>query len=616
MNAKNVSNTVDSFFQRPVSAGLVGCVLFALLVTSAANAQGRVEQFEIRWADGASIPIDVLSDFVAVDIDIDRVSPAMRGATKDLRSLSVGVAGRSIAIARADNEDERQRFLSAARDQFADYLGIPIRAAARDEAPIVGVLTNEIIVRFSDRLSEKEIAKINERVGAGPSRRGAGAFANRYVVTARDRTPRGAMRLIARYQEQDNIVYAHPNLIVEKVARNNDPLLGSQWHLANTGQNGGKQKADANVIAAWQTTKGDGITIAVIDPDGVQRDHEDLRPNRFINQNDFESPPNGQDDDGNGFRDDWSGWNFDQNTNNPATSRPHGTSAAGVAAAACGNNLGGCGAAPQAKILSIAQGRGVEDDARAFEYAVAMGADIVSNSWGYPLGSLQRPTDAVEEAIAFAAQSGRNGKGAIIVFAMTNEKVNNFTGPTPDISSLDSVIAVGRSTNLDQWGESGFGEGMELLAPTQSAVGDEDFGCLPDELKGTLEITTTDLMDNVGYNRGTPKGCSCNPAVDEIHASPNYTACFGGTSSATPLVAGVAALVLSVNPALTRQEVYSILVDSAEKIDMFDAQYQADSQGRLYSPTHGFGRVNAAKAVELAKATLAPVQPLAPNLSN
>lgn len=146
---------------------------------------------------------------------------------------------------------------------------------------------------------------------------------------------------------------------------------------------------------------------------------------------------------------------------------------------------------------------------------------------------------------------------------------------------------------------------MELLAPTNAAIGTPTFGCDPGSLAGTLDVTTTDLIGNVGYNTGAPKLCTCNPSAREIHNEPNYTACFGGTSSATPVVAGVAALVLSVNPTLTRDEVYDILIDSADKIDEAAAGYTQDSNGRLYSETHGFGRVNAAKAARMAEETLA-----------
>lgn len=600
---------------------LIAAVLFALGSCSDGATQGVAQaptaEYAVRWADGQEAPIALATDYVAVRGNADRLRSAAKGLATEVTGVEFGVRGIDISIGRVD-KGQRNEFMREMRTSDVNVVGIPIRSSLDPEAPVVAVATNEFIVRFSEKYPRDAVDEINEKMGAVVVRQGSGRFKNQYVLRAADSSAATALALTNRYFDMDSTVYAHPNFLIKKVARNNDPLLDDQWHLKNTGQSGGKVGADSRAVEAWQVTKGAGTVIAVIDPDGVEMTHDDLKANRFINPG--ESGPgeqfDGDDNDGNGLDDDWSGWNFNLNNNNPATSDPHGTAAAGVAAASCNNDEGGCGVAPEAKILGIAQGGTVADDASAFLYANSMGADIISNSWGYPLGLLQRPTDAVEDAIDFVATDGRGGKGVVVLFAMTNEKVNNFTGSNPDISSLDSVIAVGRSTNLDRWGHSGFGQGMKILGPTNAAKGSAFSGCVPNDLAGTLDVTTTDMEGNAGYNDGSPEKCVCNPSVDEIHSSSSYTACFGGTSSATPLVAGVAALVLSVNPALTRQQVVDILIDSADKIDSTAAGYTADSNGRLYSTTHGFGRVNAAKAVELAEESLqeGPRAPNAPEL--
>jgi subtilisin family serine protease len=565
----------------------------------------------IRWADGQSATINVLEEYVAVQADFNRFRSAFPDEfISNTKYLTFGIPGEEISITRIDDR-QRPRFMAAAMSSNVGVLGVPIRSTSGPDAPIVGVVTDEIIVRFADGLDDDAIQKINEEMGVRVVDRGDGQFRNRFTLAPTGPTgdksiQAHAVELAERYFEMDETEYAHPNLIIKKVARSNDPLLSSQWHLRNTGQGGGVVGADSRAVDAWSITQGENIVIAIIDPDGVQHNHEDLIANRFVNPGEAEQRDDGRDNDNNGLVDDWSGWNFALNVNNPTTSGPHGTAAAGVAAAACENALGGCGVAPRAKILGIALGSDVQDDADAFRYAAQVGADVISNSWGYALGTLQRPTDVVEEAINFAATEGRNGKGAVIVFAMTNENVDNFSGTHPDISSLPRVVAVGRSTNFDRWGRSGFGDGMALLGPTQAANGSPTSGCDGNDLAGTLDIVTTDLRDDFGYNRGQPESCFCNPSVPEMHATPNYTACFGGTSSATPLVAGVAALVLSVNPDLTRQEVVDILIGSADKIDEGAANYSPDGNGRWYSQTHGFGRVNAARAVELAQQTLVP----------
>ncbi|MBI2449480.1 S8 family serine peptidase [Candidatus Pacearchaeota archaeon] len=184
---------------------------------------------------------------------------------------------------------------------------------------------------------------------------------------------------------------------------------------------------------------------------------------------------------------------------------------------------------------------------------------------------------------------------------MTNEKIDNFGGPggVIDISSHKDVIAIGRSTNLDVWGHSGFGKGMAFLSPTNAAKGTPLDGCNPGDLAGTLDITTTDLMGGSGYNSGLGDPCFCNAQINENNNA-NYTNCFGGTSSATPLSAGVAALVLSISPNLSAKEVRKILIETADKIDRDQANYQQDDVGLEYSATHGYGRINAKKAVEKA----------------
>jgi subtilisin family serine protease len=573
--------------------------LILMLVTNISFSQEETE-FSIQWSDGVSAPIELMTDYVAVDVQANRISKQLKSLSIEIAPMSVGISGRGISIVKVADSTAKGVFVQTARTEQTEILGIPIRDPSSDEVGIIAIATNELIVRFNDGYSLEAINETNQGFDVEILRTGSGPFKSRYILRPKDGKESTALRLAQDYHKVDGVAYAHPNLIIEKVNRSTDPLLDAQWHLQNTGQGNGTVGADSRAREAWTTTKGAGVVIAIIDPDGVQRNHEDLMPNQFINTSEGITE-NGIDDDNNGLIDDWSGWNFGQNSNNPTTPRPHGTAAAGVAAAACNNGLGGCGTAPEAKILGIAQGRTVEDDANAFYYAASVGADVISNSWGYPLGLLSRPTDAVEEAIAHAATKGRDGKGAVVLFAMSNEHYDNFTGTNPDISSLDMVMAVGRSTNHDKWGKSGFGDGMALLAPTQAARGDKSSGCLPNDLAGTLDITTTDLMGNAGYNSGLPRNCVCNTSVLELRQKPSYTACFGGTSSATPLIAGIVALVLSVNPELTGEQVVEILKDSADKIERSEANYQEDSQGRDYSITHGYGRVNAVRATELAQ---------------
>ena len=147
----------------------------------------------------------------------------------------------------------------------------------------------------------------------------------------------------------------------------------------------------------------------------------------------------------------------------------HGTAVAGVAAARGNDAIGVAGMCQQCTILPIARGRDVADHANAFRYAEAMGADIITNSWGYLIGTPN--TDDVVAAINEAAMNGRDALGSVILFAMTNSHDDNCAGVHPDISSLDSVIAISRATNLDIIGDGGYGACMEIIHPTRRHTG-------------------------------------------------------------------------------------------------------------------------------------------------
>jgi subtilisin family serine protease len=163
---------------------------------------------------------------------------------------------------------------------------------------------------------------------------------------------------------------------------------------------------------------------------------------------------------------------------------------------------------------------------------------------------------------------------------MTNEPIDNC-GAHPDISALESVVAVGVSDRDDRIGGSGFGACMDLVAPAK-----------PERL-ATAGSTTTDRTGIDGHVEG------------------DYFDGFGGTSAAAPLVAGVAALVLSLNPELSGDDVRRILEHTADKIDAEHAGYDAAG----FSVRAGYGRVNAARAlvpnvtITVTPARVAPGEP-------
>lgn len=135
----------------------------------------------------------------------------------------------------------------------------------------------------------------------------------------------------------------------------NDILFSQQWYLKNTGQTNGTVGADIKITKAWdittggKTAQGDEIVIALID-DGISTTHPDLKPNLWINKN--EIPNNGIDDDGNGYVDDYAGWNTINNSDTINVGY-HGTEVAGVMGAAGNNSVGISGINWRVKIMTV-----------------------------------------------------------------------------------------------------------------------------------------------------------------------------------------------------------------------------------------------------------------------
>jgi subtilisin family serine protease len=372
--------------------------------------------------------------------------------------------------------------------------------------------------------------------------------------------------LANKLSEQDSLVeYAAPNFIAEysKTARTSDPLLGQQWHLDNVGQLGGLAGEDVRAVEAWNTSPGGSpnVVIAIVD-DGVDLAHPDLKANIWTNP-----AKKAKDKNGRNFYDDdfdpsprYFHAPYDQMEGNDI----HGTACAGIVAAES-NNLGGVGLAYNCKILPVkifgADGLAANDRvADSIRYA-GQYAQIISCSWFSP----EANPDLVL-AITDATKGGRGGKGCLVFVASGNAGVE-FLPPPADHKD---AFAVGASNYLGvRAGYSNYGKGLAFVAPSS----DSDDG-------KTAGITTTDVsLRNRGFN-----------------LADDYTDSFGGTSAAAPLAAAVAALVLSVNPQLTRTKVRDILRNTADKIDAGPGEYT-----KGYSIHYGYGRVNARAAVEAAQ---------------
>lgn len=333
----------------------------------------------------------------------------------------------------------------------------------------------------------------------------------------------------------------------------NDPLFSNEWHLLNVGQTGGTVGADANVTPVWDTYLGTGVVIGIVD-DGLEHTHPDLTANYIASLS------------------------FDFNSNDPDptpnnTFEDHGTAVAGVAAGIGFNGVGVSGAAPNASLAGlrlIAAPTTDLDEANGLGF-MTQGIDIYSNSWG-PADTgaqLAGPGPLTLAAIRDAVTNGRGGLGNIYTWAAGNGLQNNDNVNYDGYANSRYTIAV--SAIDDDGVQSFYSEpGAPILVAAYSSG-------------STVGITTTDL---VGANGSSPN---------------DYRNDFGGTSSATPLVSGVIALMLEANPNLSYRDVQHILVNTSEQNDPFDSDWSFNGAGHLVNHKYGFGAIDAVAAVTAAE---------------
>ncbi len=380
-------------------------------------------------------------------------------------------------------------------------------------------------------------------------------FFTQYLVKLKDIDIKQIFDLVDKLQTNPVVEYVEPNFIRFLKPFTNDPYYNSQWSINNQGYLGGTVDADMDVDQAWTLTTGQGVKVSIID-EGVDLTHPDLTPNLL----------QGYDATGNN-----SGGAPNENNNDA-----HGTACAGIIAAIANNNTGIAGTAYNSKIIPVriaySNGYPLGDYRRAWitndtwiangiNWAVQQGADILSNSWGG--GS---PSNTITNAINNAVNNGRNGKGCVVLFAL-----GNFNTSVSYPATLNNVIAVGASSMCDErktpssydgenWWGSNYGAEIDVVAPG-------------------VKIYTTDISGSAGYNSG------------------DYKSDFNGTSSACPNAAGVAALVLSVNPNFTQSKVKEILESSTDKPSGYS--YSNHTHGS-WNEEVGYGSVNAYKALKAA----------------
>jgi thermitase len=443
--------------------------------------------------------------------------------------------------------------LSRWRKQWPSHLGpIPAtekkRATTSEEIALTETRSfgrPEILVKFKHGVSQETI----ERLTAQHHDRVEDRIENVDGLDAIDDLDNvDAATLVNEYQQLPEVEYAEPNFEIELDAAEaplvpvlpHDPQFTDQWALSNSGQRGGKQGADISATLAWATTTGsDKVVVAVLDS-GVDYTHEDLVENMWVRPASM-APYH---DNELGTIDDENGFNAIDTASDPMDENGHGTHCAGIIGAEGENDIGIAGVNWKVKIMPLkfmnAGGFGTTKDAiEAINYVIdrkkaGVNVRIISASWGstqYSRALEDVIRKAYENDIAFIAAAGNS--------SVNNDRMPHYPS-SYNVPNVVSVAALDRNDELAKFSNWG-AKSVAIAAPG-------------------VDILSTWLGN----------------AYEEK----------SGTSMATPVVSGVAALILAEHPRMSVDELKKKLLASTDPIVA------------LKGKTVTGGRINAAKAVK------------------
>lgn len=467
-----------------------------------------------------------------------------------------------VRLLRVDKADAQTR--SKARQDAAIADVRPVYRYATSDSPVIS--TGEVVLKVKGSLSTARIQQLWTEYQVSDARQVDG-MPGVFRIGPFD-AEFDEVELAGKLARDRRVEWAQPNFRRAEELRQVNPgdaFFGSQWHLNNTGQFGGTPDADIDAPNAWTVGQGQDVLIGMFD-DACDVDHEDLRDNFSGEGNDVSLPSNNA-----GFK----------NPRPKIIGDLHGTQVMGLAVAR-GNDIGGRGVAHLAE-FTVSRGLGElltdAERASAYTFARQQDVDVHINSWGLLPG--QPNPQILIDAFRLAFNEGRNRGdldgddnddplGMVIVFAAGNDGAQNVPGF--ELSTEAELIAVGSSNNRDVRSSfSNFGSTLDVLAPGE-------------------DLFTTDNTDGRYVENGANfAGFNEFAGIPDVPGG-RYTGLFTGTSGSCPIVAGVAALILSVNPLLTATDVRLIIEHTADPISPQDAAYHPITRRSL---RYGYGRVNA-----------------------
>ncbi len=394
-----------------------------------------------------------------------------------------------------------------------------------------------------------------------------------------------------------------------------DPYYQYQWHLTNTGQavfartsaTAGADIHFSNTLAAGIT--GAGIRVIIADT-AIESTHEDLASHLLLSEAKnylLPAPYLGNPDN--------------------SSAIGHGTSVAGTIGAIADNAIGGRGVAPNASLL----GANVMDDGAdeaGFYEIFQLAGDILNQSYGTSQDAVYGYEAGIYILAHWAATQARGGKGMNMIHAAGNDfYIGGFhnksgtrygsmrTGNSnfdPEIAP--EMIAVGAlNANGLVASYSSSGSNLWITAPS-GEDGVYEPATMTTERSGCSRfgsISSADLSVFTAFDQGSDGNSNCA-----------YTVQFNGTSSATPVISGVIALLLEVNPQLIYRDIKHILASTARKVDdnyvgtdnpfvhsptghVWEKGWITNTAGFHFHNAYGFGAVDTDAAVSMAKATRA-----------
>jgi MYXO-CTERM domain-containing protein len=447
-----------------------------------------------------------------------------------------------VCLIAAGSAGAAERYVDGAREVTAERIG-PATLDAKSR------LLTPVRLRFDDRrVADAQVdASAIVRIDAGAEADAEAAIEAEGGELVRLLSPQLGLWLVESHGGADGLALASrlstgearargvaeavPNLYLRVKATADpytptDPRFGGQWYFENL-----------EMPLAWGLSRGDASTSIVVIDTGCDLAHADLaaKMDPGLDVVDGDMDPS-----------------FEASDSGAA----HGTACAGVAAAATDNGEGIAGGCPECRLRCV---RFLSDVAvplsatvDAFQFALDVDADVVSNSWGY-VNPMPVPS-SVADVIGELYTNGRGGKGALVLFAAGND---DREIEDDELQAAEGVLCIGAINNFDESTPfTNRGAAIDVVAPT-----------------GTL---TTDIS---------------GPGGDD---PTDYTSLFGGTSSACPVAAGVAGLLASAAPDKTAAELYTIMVETSRPAPFA----QPDANG--HDPIYGYGIIQPADALGVA----------------